>query len=56
MVVRVTTRSNALEGVTLKSYTVMGLELHGFDEFMIPIFETESGASLLKTTSQVLGG
>ena len=31
-------------------------ELHGFDEFMIPIFETESGASLLETTSQVLGG
>ena len=31
-------------------------EMHGFDEFMIPIFEAESGVSLLEATSQVLGG
>ncbi|MEC7809983.1 MAG: LLM class flavin-dependent oxidoreductase [Actinomycetota bacterium] len=31
-------------------------EMHSFDEFMIPIFEAESGVSLLEATSQVLGG
>ena len=32
------------------------VELHGFDEFMIPVFESESGVSLLEVTAQVLGG
>jgi len=31
-------------------------EMHGFDEFMIPVFEPDSGISLLETTAQVLGG
>ena len=31
-------------------------EMHGFDEFMIPVFEPERGISLLETTAQVLGG
>ena len=32
------------------------VEMHGFKEFMIPVFEPESGVSLLETTAQVIGG
>jgi 5,10-methylenetetrahydromethanopterin reductase len=32
------------------------VEMYGFDEFMIPVFEPNSGVSLLETTAQVLGG
>ena len=31
-------------------------EMYGFDEFMIPVFEPDSGIALLETTAQVLGG
>ena len=31
-------------------------EMYGFDEFMIPVFEPDSGIPLLETTAQVLGG
>jgi len=32
------------------------VEMYGFDEFMIPVFEPDSGVSLLEITAQVLGG
>ena len=32
------------------------VEQHGFNEFMIPVFEPDSGVSLLEVTAQVLGG
>ena len=32
------------------------VEIHGFNEFMIPVFEPDNGVSLLEITAQVIGG
>ena len=32
------------------------VEMHGFNEFMIPVFEPDNGVSLLEITAQVIEG